>query len=73
MTKKILILDDDPGHQILVAKICERSFPCNITFASTLAEAKEKIQHHQFDVITLDGCIFHNEYGFQLIPAIREV
>lgn len=71
--KKVLILDDDSGHQILVSKLCERSFPCEITFASSLNEAKDRIQYDQFDIITLDGCLFHDEFGFQLIPAIREV
>ena len=71
--KKVLILDDDSGHQILVSKLCERSFPCEITLASTLAEAKKKIQQKKFDIITLDGCLFHVEYGYQLIPAIKEI
>jgi CheY-like chemotaxis protein len=73
MTKKILILDDDPGHQLLVSKLLHRSFVCDTILTSTLAEAKEKIQQHQFDVITLDGSVFHDEFGFQLIPAIREL
>ena len=73
ITKKILILDNEPGHQILVAKLLRRSFSCEITFASSLDEAKDRIQYDQFNIITLDGCLFHDEFGFQLIPAIREV
>ncbi len=73
MTKKVLILDDDPGHQILVSKLFRRSFSCDITLASTLAQAKEIIQRENFDIITLDGCLFRIEYGYQLIPAIKEV
>jgi len=73
MTKKILILDNESGHQILVAKLFQRSFCCEITFASSLAEAKDKIQQEKFDIITLDGCLFHYEFGYQLIPAIREL
>ena len=51
--KKLLIIDDDAVHRMVIARIAKQAH-LEVEFAATLQEAAAKISSQQFNCVTLD-------------------
>jgi len=67
---KVLVVDDEEDIGIMM-KAMLKSSGYSVVYANSFSEAQSKLQDHQFETIFLDLNL-DNEYGLNLVPAIRE-
>ena len=77
MIIKLLIVDNDSSDQRSVDGLFKRSMCVNgwsltVFFASCHTDARDLLEKHQFDIITLDG-LMGLEMGYHLIPSIQQL
>ncbi len=69
--KRILLADDDPDFLEINRTILEANGYL-VEEASTSAEALEKLETHEFDLIILDLMMEERDSGFTIAYAVRE-
>ncbi len=67
---KVLVVDDEEDIGVMM-KAMLKSSKYSVVCANTLLEAQKKLLDHQFKIVFLDINL-DNEYGLNLVPAIRE-
>ncbi len=69
---KILLVDDDQIDRMAIQRYArDHELPYDIHIAKSLADAREKLQQHQFDVILLDFNLGDGT-GLDILPEIKE-
>jgi len=72
LTKKILIIDDDKGDELLMSDILAAQGYRDISFASRGEEGLEKVKSEEFDIIILDINL-PGMNGFDFCEKIKEI
>lgn len=67
---RVLVVDDEEDIGIMM-KAMLKSSGYSVIYASSLSEAKKKLLSNEFKTVFLDLNL-DNEYGLNLVPAIRE-
>ncbi|MDA0772390.1 MAG: response regulator [Cyanobacteria bacterium] len=73
---RILLVDDDPEDQLLMAELIEESFETNFNFvideASNYADAVAKLSHTSYDLAILDYKLGYKN-GLDLLKRVKEL
>ena len=65
---RLLVVDDDPVHRLVIGKVGEKA-GYTVTTADSVAEAAARISEHKFDCISLDLSL-NGESGATVLEGI---
>ena len=68
---RVLIVEDDMSAAEMMRTLLERQLPADVSIAPDSASAMEKLEHEDYDVVTVDYWL-DKESGLELLEDINE-